>query len=306
MPYEIRIKKPQSFSLATTVQGHGWYDLAPLKWDEAAGTLRYVFVDEKGDRAAAGEISETGGDIAVKVSSRSVHPSKVERDVRHMLRMDDELNEFYAIAASVPGVEWVAKIGAGRLLRSATVFEDLIKTMCTTNCSWSLTRSMVNNLVEKLGTEGPKNVRSFPTPGSMAAVDEAFYRNEIKAGYRAPYFAEISTRVASGELDPESFLDPQVATDDLRRKLKEIKGFGDYAADNMLKLLGRYDGLALDSWLRSRFYAKHNMERKCPDKRIVKHYQRFGKWKGLVIWCDMTEDWFASKQAQTFAADAAS
>lgn len=245
---------------------------------------------------ASGEISESGGDILVKVSSRKVSPTKVERDVRHMLRMDDELAEFYSIAASEPGVGWVAETGAGRLLRSPTVFEDLIKTMCTTNCSWSLTRSMVNNLVNKLGTAGPGDLRSFPSPRSMASVDEAFYRSEIKAGYRAPYFAEIAERVADGKLDPESFLDPDRSTEDLRKELKAIKGFGDYAADNMLKLLGRYDGLALDSWLRSKFYEKHNKKRKCDDKRIVKHYQRFGKWKGLVIWCDMTEDWFAADQ----------
>lgn len=296
MPYEIRITKPRGFRLAAAVRGHGWYDLAPFRWDESAETLEYVFADEERNRVAAGEICESGGDILVKVSSRKVSPTKVERDVRHMLRMDDELTEFYSIAASEPGVGWVAETGAGRLLRSPTVFEDLIKTMCTTNCSWSLTRSMVNNLVSKLGTEGPGDLRSFPSPGSMASVDEAFYRGEIKAGYRAPYFAEIAERVAEGKLGPESFLDPDRSTDDLRKELKAIKGFGDYAADNMLKLLGRYEGLALDSWLRSKFYEKHNKKRKCPDKRIVKHYQRFGKWKGLVIWCDMTEDWFTAKQ----------
>ena len=69
---------------------------------------------------------------------------------------------------------------------------------------------------------------------------------------------------------------------------------GDYAADNMLKLLGRYDGLALDSWLRAQFYKKHNRGRKCPDKKIEKHYAKYGDWKGLAIWCDMTEDWFAA------------
>lgn len=296
MPYEIRITKPRGFRLATAVRGHGWYDLPPFRWDGSAETLEYVFADEERNRVAAGEICESGGDILVKVSSRKVSPTKVERDVRHMLRMDDELAEFYSIAASEPGVGWVAETGAGRLLRSPTVFEDLIKTMCTTNCSWSLTRSMVNNLVNKLGTEGPGDLRSFPSPRSMASVDEAFYRGEIKAGYRAPYFAEIAERVAEGKLDPESFLDPDRSTEDLRKELKAIKGFGDYAADNMLKLLGRYEGLALDSWLRSKFYEKHNKKRKCPDKRIVKHYQRFGKWKGLVIWCDMTEDWFAAKQ----------
>ena len=73
--------------------------------------------------------------------------------------------------------------------------------------------------------------------------------------------------------------------------MKRVKGVGDYAADNLLKLLGRYDGLALDSWLSSGFYKKHNDNTVCSDKNIEAHYERFGKWRGLVIWCDMTEKW---------------
>ncbi|MEO8649503.1 MAG: hypothetical protein ABI539_10085, partial [Acidobacteriota bacterium] len=79
-------------------------------------------------------------------------------------------------------------------------------------------------------------------------------------------------------------------------EIKGIKGVGDYAAENLLKLLGRYDGLALDSWLRSQYYKKHNREKICPDKKIEKHYKQFGHWKGLAIWCDLTKRWFDEKQ----------
>ena len=53
-----------------------------------------------------------------------------------------------------------------------------------------------------------------------------------------------------------------------------------------------YDGLALDSWLRGQFYKTYNKGRVCKDKKIERHYARFGEWKGLAIWCDMTEKWF--------------
>ena len=45
------------------------------------------------------------------------------------------------------------------------------------------------------------------------------------------------------------------------------------------------------SWLRGGFYEKHNKGRKCKDSRIERHYKKFGKWRGLAIWCDMTEKW---------------
>ena len=178
-------------------------------------------------------------------------------------------------------------------MRSATVWEDLVKTLCTTNCSWALTKNMVRNLVEKIGSPDVKGPRAFPTAAAMASVTEQFYREEIRAGYRSAYFAELAETVASGKCDPESWLDPEMTTPELKKEIKRIKGMGDYAAENLLKLLGHYDGLALDSWLRSQFYKKHNVGKVCKDSKIERHYKKFGDWRGLAIWCDMTEKWVA-------------
>ena len=87
------------------------------------------------------------------------------------------------------------------------------------------------------------------------------------------------------------WLTSELPTPELKKEMKKVKGVGDYAAENLLKLVGRYDGLALDSWLRSQFYKNHNNEKTCPDKKIERHYKKFGPWRGLVIWCDMTEKW---------------
>ncbi len=292
MPTEFTIATSANFDLETAALGHGWYDLAPFAWDADEKTLSYVFRSENGRNVSAGRISQNGRRLTVELDRSSVGREKAERDVGHILRLGDELSSFYQIAGKVTGTEWVARRGAGRLLRSASVFEDMVKTLCTTNCSWSLTRKMVENLVEKLGDPAGRGLNAFPTAAAMASVDEAFYRNEIKAGYRSPFFVELAGRVARGEIEPESFLTSDLPTPDLKKQIKNIKGFGDYAADNLLKLLGRNDGLALDSWLRSRFYQKHNKGKVCPDKKIIKHYAKFKEWQGLMIWCDMTEDWF--------------
>ena len=68
---------------------------------------------------------------------------------RHILRLDDDLNQFYRVTNHNPGFEWIARQGAGRMLRSPTVFEDLVKMICTTNCSWALTQKMVTGLDRK-------------------------------------------------------------------------------------------------------------------------------------------------------------
>jgi N-glycosylase/DNA lyase len=214
-----------------------------------------------------------------------------------MLRLDDDMVSFYEMIATDSDFKWIASAGAGRMLRSPTVFEDLVKTICTTNCSWALTDKMVNAMVDALGRASNDGRRAFPSPEAMAAMPEKFYRDEVRAGYRAPYFVELAGRVAAGELDVESWLTSELPTKELQREMKRVKGVGDYAAENLLKLIGRYDGLALDSWVRAKFARTRNRGRATPDKKIERYYSRFGAWRGLALWCDMTRDWLEEEQS---------
>lgn len=292
MSNTILVPTPKNFIFRHAVGGHGWYDLRPFEYDEAAARLDYVYFSPATRRPEPVSVTAGPGALEVRLGSKKTDRAEAEKVVRHVLRLDEDLEDFYSTVGGHEHFDWVENMNAGRLLRSGTVFEDLVKTMCTTNCSWSLTKIMTANLVEKLGEAGARGKKAFPSAEAIAAMPETFFRSEIKAGYRSPFFVELGEAVASGKLDPEAWLTSELPTPELRKEMKKVKGIGDYAADNMLKLLGRYDGLALDSWLRAGFYKKHNREKPCPDKKIEKHYKRFGKWKGLAIWCDMTKHWF--------------
>jgi 3-methyladenine DNA glycosylase/8-oxoguanine DNA glycosylase len=286
----LTLQTPPDFNFRSTVYSHGWCELLPFEIDIEKWSLKYVFADA--NSAATGVIRETKGGVAIDVTG-DADRARVLRDTRHILRLDEDLSGFYAAVSPHEHLAWVPAKAAGRLLRSPTVFEDLVKTLCTTNCSWGLTRVMIRNLVERLGQTTSDGRHAFPTPEAMAGKDEPFYRNEIKAGYRSPYFVELAEAVASGRIYPEAWLNSSVSGSELRKEMKRIKGVGDYAADNLLKLVGKYDGLALDSWLRSQFYKKYNKGKPCKDTKIERHYKKYGAWRGLVIWCDMTEKWIA-------------
>jgi len=289
MPNTTFIELPQNYSFRATVYSHGWCELSPFALDTECWTLSCV-VTAAGSPIAA-DISSNGRKLRVDLDDPSADPGEILPSIRHILRLDDDLTGFYESIGNIETLDWVKTKFAGRLLRSETVFEDLVKTICTTNCSWSLTKIMVSNLVSKLGMPSAGGKRAFPSVEAMAAAGLDFYRDEMRAGYRSQYFVELAEAVAAGGLDPEAWLASDLPTPELKKEIKKVKGVGDYAAENLLKLIGRYDGLALDSWLRSQFYRKHNHEEKCPDKRIEDHYKKFKEWRGLVIWCDMTEKW---------------
>lgn len=289
---DITITTPPGFNFRRTLLSHGWCALPPFEFEKDTWTL--VRVLDRGQlRPVTVKISSKNGGLKIRTSRRlgKKATDNVVRDVRHMFRLDDDLTDFYQNMAADPEFAWIAAEGAGRLLRSPTVFEDLVKMICTTNCSWALTEKMVGAFVSELGEESDDGRKSFPTAAAMARKPEKFFRDKIRAGYRAPYLKELAQRVASGALDVESWLNNQAPWDELIKELKTVKGVGNYAAENLLKLIGRYDGLALDSWTRAQFASARNNGRAASDKKIARFYARFNTWRGLALWCDMTRHW---------------
>jgi N-glycosylase/DNA lyase len=290
---KITITIPREFNFKRTALSHGWYDLLPFEFDKETWSIVRVF-DAGLAQPVTATITATKRELRINVIAETLSQRAVEkitRDARHVFRLDDDLSEFYSTMKGDTDFAWVASTGSGRLLRSPTVFEDLVKTICTTNCSWALTDKMVTGLVQNLGVKTKDGRRSFPTPEAMANESVDFYKDVIRSGYRAPYFKELAEKVAAGELNVESWLTSDLPTKELMREIKKVKGVGPYAAEHILRLVGRYDGLALDSWVRATFAKKHNGGKVCPDKKIEKRYDRFGAWRGLALWCDMTQDW---------------
>ena len=297
----LRLDVPARFAFIRTVFSHGWFDLPPFVWDPAMRTLRYTTLVRTMDHPAravpfAMRCDPDSVTVIIESPGRPDEQQRasVTRDARRILQLDEDLGEFHALTGRVsrPDLRRVGACGGGRLLRGAGVFEDLVKMMCTTNCGWPLTRVMVSRLVEHLGERSEGGARAFPEPGTMADAPLRFYRNTVRAGYRAPFLRDLARRVASRDLDPSSWADPRRADSEVRAEILSIAGAGPYVADNLMKLIGRYGGLGIDAWCRRVFSRMHAKGRKVSDARIERFYAPFGSWRGLALWCDITSEWF--------------
>src|SRR5207249_9862207 len=122
--------------------------------------------------------------------------------VRQILNLDEDLSEFYALVANDPDLSWASR-GAGRMVRTQTVLEAAVKTICTTNVAWSATVRMVNALVDNLGEKATSGARAFPTAEAMASVPESFYREVVRAGYRSAYLHALAAGVVAGAFEVE-------------------------------------------------------------------------------------------------------
>ncbi len=303
---------PQPFDLDLVVRSHGWYDLAPWSWDQERRILARPLVISRGRtlRVEAAERGGPGGGLALRVTAEgrvtAADAAEARAQLGAALALAEDLAPFWRRIRELepererlglPDLRWAAARGAGRMLRSPTVFEDVVKMLCTTNCSWGLTRVAVRNLVERLGAPAPLGGRAFPGAEALAARPERFFRDAIRVGYRAPFLRAIAREVAAGRLDVEAWRDPAIPEEELQRRIRALPGFGPYATEGLLRLLGRHRHLSLDSWVRPALRARRGLKRVPSDRTIARWFAPYGEWAGMALWLEVTAAWHGPEPA---------
>jgi N-glycosylase/DNA lyase len=305
--HRLRVRTPTPFELDVVLRGHGWVALAPHGYDREAGLLTTTL-----DLASLPGQPKTAPVVGIEVRQRRPERLDVRVSARRplaraaleqvrtalvtSLAIDRELERFWRRCAATPRLRWDGDRGAGRLMRSPTLFEDLLKLLMTTNCAWSNTKSMVARTTETLGRRGPTGSKAFPSAAACATQPEQFWRDEVRVGYRASHCRALAEGFASGSLTAQHFCDPTLSTEELRARLLALPGFGPYAAGQALRLLGRYDDLALDSWVRKRAAELHGLPAG-DDRAIARRYTEFEDFAGLALWMDVTAEWHLSDKA---------
>jgi N-glycosylase/DNA lyase len=301
---DIPLRGPggEPVNLWRTLNSHGFAELPPMRLDDDARTLDLTLRPSRGAprriRIAQGprrtaRVTVLGG--GAPTTSQREH---LARAAPAVLRLDQDLSGFYAVAADDPDLVW-ATTGAGRMLRSPTVWEDVVKTVCTTNCSWGLTTTMVTALVTHLGEPaaghaGDPLANAFPTPAAMAAQPESFYREVVRAGYRAPVLVRLAELVSGGDVDLEALgtaSRADLSDEEVEARLLALPGVGPYAAAHISMTLGRNTRPILDSWTRPTYARLTGRRRPPADATIVRRFRRYGPEAGLAFWLFVTRDW---------------
>src|SRR5688500_13460119 len=125
---ELTIATPPTFNFKRTVISHGWCELLPFRMDRENWVLSRA-LDLPNSQPVTISMISTRRTLRINMSRRLNQSAtkKVVSDVRHMLRLDDDMREFYRMLADDGDFGWIPIQGAGRMLRSPTVFEDLVK-----------------------------------------------------------------------------------------------------------------------------------------------------------------------------------
>ena len=280
----LRGPSGEPIDFARTIESHGCTSLPPAIDHTSVEHYRYRLRMNGAVRTLRFQAESDNLLVLCDKSLGVAQQRRLMEVVRRMFRLDEDFGPFYDAISHDAELSW-ACAGAGRLLASPTVFEDVVKTICTTNCAWSGTVRMVSAIVENLGGG------AFPTPQAMADASLDFYSNVARAGYRGAYLKTLAQNVADKRTDLEALRPTSGMSDEeAEEQLLKIPGVGPYAAAHIMLLLGRYGKLVFDSWTRPK-YLKISGKRRAADKTITRRFKRYGRFAGLAFWLMLTKDW---------------
>ncbi len=290
---------PDDFSLPRDACSYGYFLLEPNHWDPASATLRRVLSLSDGPvRVIIAQPGATidghdGPDVHGRpLRIRTDRPLDAARrrearaQIARMLRLDEDAAHIRAFHRLDP--RW-KRTGRGRLFRSPTFFEDLVKTVTSCNVAWPSTVAMNRKLCAVLGQRAPSGDHAFPTPARLARTRPATLRARCSVGYRDARLVELARMVHRGIIDVARLEDPAIPDEAVRQEMLSWPGIGPYAAANLMQLLGRYAHLPLDteSVRHGRSVLGFEGSATAVMRRVRDHFEPFGPHRFRAYWFEL-------------------
>ncbi|CAM9701062.1 unnamed protein product [Ascophyllum nodosum] len=296
----VMVHVPSNFSFSQAACSYGYYLVPPNRWepskdvnDRDGGTFfRPLRFGERLANTAKCSISqvavpaaEEGGEktaaLRVDVAAQLTDPDMedIVQQVTRMFQTTMDLQPWFRLSAEAE------QRGYGRLFRSPTIFEDMVKSITGCNMKFQGTIRMNKLLCEKFGRNG-----AFPTPHDLEGVQAEDLKDNAKVGYRADRILRLAKSFRDGTVDPKWLGAGERTRDEVFKFVKNLYGFGDYAAGNVTMLLGFYEEVPLDSETVRHFkdfygVTTKNVKEVAPKAR--QQYAPYAPYQFLQYWYEM-------------------
>jgi hypothetical protein len=269
-----------------TMGSHGWFDLLPFALSPTLYEVQYA-------------ASSGGGTVSVTLRAKGkrllvdVHKetkASAAAFAAQILGLPWDLAYFHTEIADEADLSWITGGGHGRMLRSATLFEDLVKALITTNTTWKRTKRMYDELVKHLGAN-TRPSPNLPHPSDIVGVGEHTIQGLFDWGHRARSVLAIAQRALE---DPDSFLSEiwtALNPSAFPSLIVGCRGRGPVSANYLCCIYGRCPGLAVEAYARRRLRGLWGGSHFTTEKRLRQMQLSHRNRAPLILWLPITRHW---------------
>ncbi len=203
-----------------------------------------------------------------------------------MLNLKEDIREFYALAERDPLVKVLVKDLYGmRNTKQPDIFSRLILALTLQMAPISRSNQMMNLLIKEYGERirfDEREILYWPSSETISNAEVGELERKCKLGYRAKTLKRIAESLRGGFPSLEEL--DEMPTDEVKSKLMELQGIGEYSAD----IVSPHPGFALDIWS-ARIFSMLILGEKPESprdaipqlKKMAK--DRWGRWRGYVF-----------------------
>lgn len=294
------------FHFDSTFYKPAHFPSSDTKWEPGKRWQAMLFQNER-----LGLIFEDAGEnskpqVLVKVFSKNnlsdefLESLKTELIWRYNLDLD--LSGFYRAVKDDPLLKPIIKKFYGlRPMHPGSLYEYLIIAIVLQNATVRRSVSMMQALFENYGTLlefDSQKFWCFWEPKVLANADEQELRN-LKVGYRAKSLIRVSEPFASGKIDELELRNK--SQEEQEKVLISLYGIGPASVGYIM-----FDALHHCDFLRSIspweqkiythiFFNKDHEKELVPVSKMLKRFEKWGKWKALAVHYVWEEIWWRRK-----------
>jgi N-glycosylase/DNA lyase len=211
---------------------------------------------------------------------------ELRANLRFCLGADQDLREFYAFARNDSILKHAVKSLYGMHdTQTYSLFNSVILAICLQMARLKRSREMMESIDEKYGDKvefDGRVVRIQPAADSVAHLDPSTLARECKLGYRAKYIVASAKMICAGFPDVRDLT--EMGPEEAGKKLMELPGIGEYAAD----IINPLGGFPIDAWsvdvFSMLFFGKLPKDRRNEIEMVKEEgMRRWGRWSWMAF-----------------------
>lgn len=211
---------------------------------------------------------------------------RMQASVAESLGAAQDLREFYDFAARDSTLKHVVDDLYGMHdTQTVSLFNSVVLSICLQMARLRRSTEMMEAINGKYGDTlefDGKRVLLQPGAERIARLDPRAFARECRLGYRAKYIVASAKMVVEGF--PRMHEIMRMSPEDAKRKLMELPGVGDYAAD----IISPHGGFPIDAWsvdvFGLLFFGKEPEDRRKAIEKVKREgIRRWGRWSWMAF-----------------------